>query len=103
MFRRLLRCLSAFAPTSRPSIPIEGFCVESLERRDMLAGDVMVDLSAGLLSLDGDAAANRLTIVSDGVEITVTGRGTRLNGANNPLTFSGGRCRGHPDRDGSRK
>lgn len=62
---------------------------ESLERRALLAGDVLANLNSGVLTLTGDTEANSLTVVQTGAgAYTVTGVGTTINGVAN-LEFTG--------------
>ena len=57
---------------------------ESLERRAMLAGNVLASLSGGLLRLTGDARSNSVEVLVDGAtgDLEVRGlAGTTVNGA----------------------
>ena len=60
--------------------------LESLEQRDMLAGDVAVSISSGDLRVHGDSDDNALVIESTEDGIQVTGEdGTLVNGSSEPL------------------
>ena len=58
----------------------------------MLAGDVSVALvndgGFDILQIEGDDSGNKISIVSDGTTVTVTGNGTDVNGEREPLQFS---------------
>ena len=68
------------------------FSVENLEPREMLAGDVMVEIvnqgGFSILEITGDENSNRVEIVSDGNTVSLTGRGTDLNGQRETLQFN---------------
>jgi hypothetical protein len=65
---------------------------ESLEQRQLLAGDVLVNVVGGNLRIEGDVEANKILITS-GAEagtFVVTGLdGTLLEGATDPITVTG--------------
>ena len=72
-----------------------GFGFESLESRQMLAGDIQATLSSGNLTLTGDNATNAVEIRGTGVagEVAVRplnkGGQTTLEGATIEIVFSG--------------
>jgi hypothetical protein len=74
--RRLIR------PKPRPATRRAVLAVQTLEGREVPAGNVVASLSgAGLLTLVGDNASNALTIRVTGASVTVTGNaGTTVNG-----------------------
>ncbi|MBN00574.1 MAG: hypothetical protein CMJ77_15775 [Planctomycetaceae bacterium] len=60
--------------------------LESLEQRDMLAGDVAVSISNGDLRVHGDSDDNALVIASTEEGIRLSGEdGTLVNGSSEPL------------------
>ncbi|MCI0333875.1 MAG: LEPR-XLL domain-containing protein [Planctomycetes bacterium] len=64
---------------------------EALEPRQLLAGDVLVNVVGGNLRIEGDAEDNKIMIVSgaDAGTFVVTGLdGTTLEGATDPITVS---------------
>lgn len=65
--------------------------VEQLEARTLLSGNVTAFVSAGSLTIIGDAGDNAITIdESAGAgTLTITGTGTTVNGDVVPVTFSG--------------
>src|SRR5262249_36296766 len=68
---------------------------ESLENRQMMAGDVFANVSAGILTIRGDNLSNGITITAgpNPNEVVVTGinvdgSGTAVNGlVNTPVTL----------------
>ncbi|QDU88519.1 hypothetical protein Pla175_18970 [Pirellulimonas nuda] len=64
--------------------------MQSLEAKAMMAGDVGVNLSGGVLELSGDNASNHVNIQQlDADSYRVEGLGTSLNGQSTPLTLHG--------------
>jgi hypothetical protein len=67
---------------------------ESLEQRQLLAGDVVVNVVNGTLRIEGDIEANKILITADTAAeagaFVVTGLdGTTLNDATDPVSVSG--------------
>ena len=63
--------------------------VESLEQRELLAGDVTAFVSRGDLVVLGDNDSNNLTITEVGGTFTLTGIGTTINGMAAAQNFPG--------------
>lgn len=63
------------------------FQVEALERRNLMAGNVLVSVNNGVLNVVGDAQANQVEIHQSTVNwYNVTGlNGTTINGKDNKL------------------
>lgn len=69
-------------------------CIESLEKREMLAGNVAVDISAaGDVNIVGDDAANSISLVN-------TPNGLFIDGSNTTITFEGVTAENHVLRIG---
>src|SRR5436190_15905870 len=65
-------------------------CVfESLESRQMLAGDVTAQIHNGNLIIKGDSNDNVVAVTQSGTTITVTGTGTTVNGGTTPAVLTG--------------
>ncbi len=62
--------------------------VEVLEGREVPAGDVTATLFGTTLTVRGDSADNIVSISNDGLNYTVAGTATTINGDTNPATFS---------------
>jgi len=63
--------------------------VESLETRDLMAGNVLAHVVQGSLAITGDEQANIFTVVQSGPgKFTVTGTGTTINGLTTPQDFT---------------
>jgi hypothetical protein len=67
------------------------FCIEALEARSMLAGDIILQQSGDSLIVTGDDMDNNFSLIRDDVgQLVATGfAGTTLNGGAGPLNFTG--------------
>ncbi len=65
--------------------------MESLEQKNLLAGDVAVSVLGGDLFLEGDAADNNVELVGTATpgEFLLNGAGTTFDGSAGPLTVTG--------------
>jgi hypothetical protein len=55
----------------------------------MLAGNITVNVAGGVMTIDGDAAANIFTLTPNAGDVRVTGAATTINGAAGPTDFAG--------------
>jgi hypothetical protein len=60
--------------------------MQTLEPRQLMAGDVSVDITGDLLSITGDQYANDIVVATSGNDVIITPRGTTtVNGDNEPV------------------
>lgn len=72
-----------------PQKPSRRLGVESLENRDLMAGNVTASIIQGSLQITGDSNSNVITVVQSGPgKFTVTGTGTTVNGSTTAKTFT---------------
>ena len=66
------------------------FCIESLESRAMMAGNITVQQNGDTLNVTGDDLGNQFTLIRDNVgQLVATGIGTTVNGGAVALSFPG--------------
>ena len=61
---------------------------KQLERRNLLAGDVLATVNGAVLEIVGDELANQIQISSVDDLVTVEGLDTSVNGSNEPVSIS---------------
>src|SRR5262245_33996536 len=62
---------------------------ESLENRQMMAGDVTAQIHNGNLIIKGDSSDNDIAVTQSSTTITVTGTSTTVNSATTPAVLTG--------------